>query len=201
MPSHNLRMIRPRQGSLNLFHPLSLTVWPEHVQSFRNWVFFLCPPNSFFSCLFLTQLSLQLASWRVISGPDIPAAPCRVPTESASPSWNPNPHLPIPSLEHSAFGESSKIGLLSDPRRQELGDCSDGEYCSGGGYRRIYLAILCRIGLHPFIFGNRISPRTTLHFSDPYTHNNVTEANERWQSNSLQTTQNVIIYFHFCQNL
>ena len=98
MPSHNLRMIRPRQGSLNLFHPLSLTVWPEHVQSFRNWVFFLCPPNSFFSCLFLTQLSLQLASWRVISGPDIPAAPCRVPTESASPSWNPNPHLPIPPL-------------------------------------------------------------------------------------------------------
>ena len=108
---------------------------------------------------------------------------------------------------HSAFGESSKIGLLSDPRRQELGDCSDGEYWSDGGYRRIYLAILCRIGLlssesgcTQFIFGNRISPRTTLHFSDPYTHKNATKANETCQNNSLQTTQNIIVYFNFCQN-
>ena len=177
-------------------------------KAFEIGSFFFVRQIVFFSCLFLTQLSLQLASWRVISGPDIPAAPCRVPTESASPSWNPNPHLSVPPLEHSAFGESSKIGLLSDPRRQELGDCSDGEYCSGGGYRRIYLAILCRIvllsselGCTQFIFGNRISPRTTLHFSDPYTHKNATKANETCQNNSLQTTQNIIIYSIFCQNL
>ena len=40
-------------------------------------------------------------------------------------------------------------------------------------------------GCTQFIFGNRISPRTTLHFSDPYTHKNATKANETCQNNSL----------------
>ena len=60
------------------------------------------------------------------------------------PTWNPNPHL-LP-LDHSAFRICPEIGLLSDPW---VGGGETFRYCSAGGYRWIYLAILCRIALHP----------------------------------------------------
>ena len=153
------------------------------------------------SCLFLTQLSLQLASWRVISGPDIPAARVESPLSQLLQLGiqiltSPSPHSPTQLSENRPKSVYCPTHVVRSWGIVQMANIAATADIAG-----FILQYCAESGCTQFIFGNRISPRTTLHFSDPYTHKNATKANETCQNNSLQTTQNIIIYSIFCQNL
>ena len=115
-----------------------------------------------------------------------PASPCRVHTECGTLSqlrttWNPNPHL-LP-LHHSAFricpksvhcpthgsGDHSDIAAAADIAGFILQYCAE-SHCT------------------QFIFWNQISPRTTLHFSDPCVHKTKNATKNFFQMKPINTT-------------
>ena len=105
--SHNLGMIRPRHKS----SPSLYLAFP-----FSSIIFWLL---DFFSTLESGRLdpiksSISLFP-RVISGPDIPVAPCRLSSYNFESKSPPSPLLIIQLL---------KIGLLYEPRSQDKGDHS-----------------------------------------------------------------------------